>query len=125
MTNDPPKPKAELHGDNIVDLSNHLKPLDVSMLSANDQDFLHRILEKIEDHLTEAEATRLAEIATQMEREELSALALPLERPTIEDPWDFVKLTEAYLELADAYEDLFELPPEEESDGELPEDAAE
>jgi hypothetical protein len=101
-----------------------LKPLDVSALPKDDQDFLTEILEKIESHLTPDEYQRLAKIAASLEEpNELSAIALPLERPTLEEPWDYSTLRDAYLELADAYEDLFELPPEEDDDA--PPDAAE
>ena len=101
-----------------------LKPLDVSALPKDDQDFLTEILEKIESHLTPDEYQRLSHIATTLEEphEELSALGLPLERPTLEEPWDYATLRDAYLELADAYEDLFEIPPEESDDA--PPDAA-
>jgi hypothetical protein len=100
-----------------------LHPLDVSALPKDDQDFLTETLEKIESHLTPDEYERLARIASHLEEPELSVIALPLERPTIEEPWDYATLRDAYLELADAYEDLFEIPPEESDDA--PPDAAE
>ena len=135
-----------IHGDNIVDLSNHipptLKPLDPEDLppaTITDSDFLRALADRLETLFPETSTLHeqkpdgtLVPVALEFETtcrdlrsiaeslEALSVIPLPLERPSPTDTWDYQRLRDAYLELADAYEDLYDFTledPPEKDDG--------
>jgi hypothetical protein len=134
-TKDPP----QINGDNIVDLSNRLPPAVGEGLTdplhldddpnLPDYAFLRALAQKIyevkrgglkPDDFFDTDITGLESIAEVLDSE--STLPLPLERPTIDAPWDYSMLRDRYIELADAYEELFDLDleaptPEPSEDG--------